>query len=190
MSCTFSCAVTCFCWLNQAPTIDVSPPIVAPPNAESAEITDPSIFQNSRDYSITKSPSVRPVVASFAPLRQLGSQSRAVRKMTGTCPPGMRRSGMRSPRTHTRTAARTRQRLASSQSSHRTPRRRRVDSNPRSPGYGRSPSPWNHACHLGLFALAAWIAPARPRFTEDKALFAFSGNVQDLSGGSGSVGPK
>ena len=35
---------------------------------------------------------------------------------------------MRSPRTHTRTAARTRQRLASSQSSHRTPRRRRVDS--------------------------------------------------------------
>ena len=32
--------------------------------------------------------------------------------------------------------------------------------------------------------------PRAPRFTEDKALFAFSGNVQDLSGGSGSVGPK
>jgi Tn3 transposase DDE domain len=40
------------------------------------------------------------------------SQSRAIRKMTGTCRPGKRRSGMRSSRTHTRTAARTRQRLA------------------------------------------------------------------------------
>jgi hypothetical protein len=46
---------------------------------------------------------------------------------------------------------------------------------------------------LATPAFSRWRRGSRPRalrFTEDKALFAFSGNVQDLSGGSGSVGPK
>jgi hypothetical protein len=53
-----------------------------------------------------------PALRNEAEGRDLVASSRPSRS-PGTCRPGKRRSGMRSSRTHTRTAARTRQRLAS-----------------------------------------------------------------------------
>ena len=65
------------------------------------------------------------------------------------------------------------------------------DSNPQSPGDGdRSPRrPRDHARHPGAFAPGAKERLGAPDAPRTKALFSFSGNARDLSGGSdGSAG--